>query len=228
MIPNASGDGASWSLRTAHRSPTGGCLLGRQRSPPESSGRQKSWTARRFAVGSIRETFESYPNIGNQLPSMGYTEQQIRDLEATINGADCDLVLFSTPADLRSVLQDKQAGDQGPLRVQGPLPPVPGRHSRSEARRKGDFVMRPILLVALGGNALIRKGESGTVEEQLKNLSVPVGQIARLYYAIPRHNHSWKRPAGGATSSPAGMLQPGAEDASRNPCRADAGTDSAT
>lgn len=40
--------------------------------------------------------------------------------------------------------------------------------------------MRPILLVALGGNALIRKGQSGTVAEQFKNLTVPVAQIARL------------------------------------------------
>jgi carbamate kinase len=39
---------------------------------------------------------------------------------------------------------------------------------------------RPILLVALGGNALIRKGEIGTIEEQLRNLCVPVAQIARL------------------------------------------------
>ena len=39
---------------------------------------------------------------------------------------------------------------------------------------------RPILLVALGGNAMIRKGERGTIEEQFKNLSVPIGQIARL------------------------------------------------
>ena len=38
----------------------------------------------------------------------------------------------------------------------------------------------PILLVALGGNALIRKGETGTIEEQFRNLSVPVAQIARL------------------------------------------------
>ena len=36
------------------------------------------------------------------------------------------------------------------------------------------------LLVALGGNALIRKGETGTVEEQFRNLRVPIGQIARL------------------------------------------------
>lgn len=39
---------------------------------------------------------------------------------------------------------------------------------------------RPILLVALGGNALIRKGERGTIDEQFKNLSVPIRQVARL------------------------------------------------
>jgi carbamate kinase len=39
---------------------------------------------------------------------------------------------------------------------------------------------RPILLVALGGNALIRRGETGTVEEQMANLRVPIRQIARL------------------------------------------------
>jgi len=38
----------------------------------------------------------------------------------------------------------------------------------------------PVLLVALGGNALIRKGQEGTVAEQFENLKVPIGQIARL------------------------------------------------
>jgi len=57
-----------------------------------------------FAVGTIKETFAAYPNIGSQLPSMGYTEQQILDLEATINATDCDLVIFSTPADLTCLL----------------------------------------------------------------------------------------------------------------------------
>jgi carbamate kinase len=36
------------------------------------------------------------------------------------------------------------------------------------------------LLVALGGNALIRKGQVGTIEEQFENLKGPVRQIARL------------------------------------------------
>lgn len=39
---------------------------------------------------------------------------------------------------------------------------------------------KKILLVALGGNALIKKGQQGTIEEQLDNLRVPIGQIARL------------------------------------------------
>jgi carbamate kinase len=40
---------------------------------------------------------------------------------------------------------------------------------------------KPVLLVALGGNALIRKGEEGTAAQQLKNLKIPIGQIARLF-----------------------------------------------
>jgi carbamate kinase len=39
---------------------------------------------------------------------------------------------------------------------------------------------KQILLVALGGNALIRKGQKGTVNEQFENLKIPVGQIAKL------------------------------------------------
>lgn len=57
-----------------------------------------------YAVGAIKETFERYPKIGRQLPSMGYSAQQIMDLEATINRVDCDLVVFSTPADLTCLL----------------------------------------------------------------------------------------------------------------------------
>lgn len=39
---------------------------------------------------------------------------------------------------------------------------------------------KPILLVALGGNALIKKGQEGTIEEQFENLKVPIGQLAAL------------------------------------------------
>ena len=43
-----------------------------------------------------------------------------------------------------------------------------------------DSANKPVLLVALGGNALIRKGQAGTIREQFENLKVPIGQIARL------------------------------------------------
>jgi len=36
------------------------------------------------------------------------------------------------------------------------------------------------LLIAIGGNALIKKGQVGTFEEQLENLKTPIGQIAKL------------------------------------------------
>lgn len=39
---------------------------------------------------------------------------------------------------------------------------------------------KPILLVALGGNALIRKGQEGTIRQQFENLRLPMQQIARL------------------------------------------------
>jgi carbamate kinase len=39
---------------------------------------------------------------------------------------------------------------------------------------------KKVLLVALGGNALVKKGQTGTVDEQFENLKVPIRQIARL------------------------------------------------
>ncbi|HQR37798.1 MAG TPA: cyclic 2,3-diphosphoglycerate synthase [Blastocatellia bacterium] len=55
-------------------------------------------------VGEIAETFRKYPAIGKLLPAMGYGQQQMDDLAATINGIDCDLVLIATPIDLRRVI----------------------------------------------------------------------------------------------------------------------------
>ena len=59
---------------------------------------------RPHAVGSIKETLKKYPHLGNLLPAMGYTDQQIKELEETINSADCDVVVSGTPIDLRRIL----------------------------------------------------------------------------------------------------------------------------
>ncbi len=59
---------------------------------------------RPFTVGKLKETFEIYPNIGTLLPAMGYGEQQLKDLETTINNTDCDAVVIGTPIDLNRVI----------------------------------------------------------------------------------------------------------------------------
>jgi len=63
---------------------------------------------RPFLVGTLETTFARYPEIDRVLPAVGYGEQQIKDLEATINGSSCDLVVSATPVDLsRMVSIDK-------------------------------------------------------------------------------------------------------------------------
>ncbi len=59
---------------------------------------------RPYAVGTIADTFAKYPDTGILLPAMGYSDQQIADLEQTINDTPCDLVLIATPFDLRKVV----------------------------------------------------------------------------------------------------------------------------
>jgi len=59
---------------------------------------------RPYITGTIKETFEKYTHVGALLPAMGYSKEQIHDLELTINKIDCDLVLFATPIDLPSLV----------------------------------------------------------------------------------------------------------------------------
>jgi len=60
---------------------------------------------RPFAVNSIAETYEKYPETGTILPAMGYGEKQMRDLEKTINVSDVDLVVSGTPIDLTRIIK---------------------------------------------------------------------------------------------------------------------------
>jgi predicted GTPase len=60
---------------------------------------------RPFAVGKIKETFEKYEEIGQLLPAMGYGEEQVRDLEKTINASDAELVIIGTPIDLNRLIK---------------------------------------------------------------------------------------------------------------------------
>ncbi len=60
---------------------------------------------RPYTVKSISDTFKKYPNIGVLLPAMGYGDDQINDLQETINKTDCDSVVIGTPIDLGRILK---------------------------------------------------------------------------------------------------------------------------
>jgi len=59
---------------------------------------------RMYAVGKLAETFRIYPNIGTLLPAMGYGDEQVADLEKTIENTPCDTVVIATPIDLNRIV----------------------------------------------------------------------------------------------------------------------------
>jgi len=63
---------------------------------------------RPYAVGSLKEVYERYPHIGKVLPAMGYSEEQIKDLEETIRNSACEGVVIATPTDLRRKIKIHQ------------------------------------------------------------------------------------------------------------------------
>lgn len=71
-------------------------------------GAQSIVDPRPFAVGSIAEIYKKYPTTGDVLPAMGYSDQQIRELEETINRADVDVVVIGTPIDLSKLIKIKK------------------------------------------------------------------------------------------------------------------------
>jgi predicted GTPase len=85
----------------------GGMRYGAGTLAAQRYGAREIIDPRAFAVGSIAETYQEYPDSGPVIPAMGYGGQQVKDLEKTINRIDCDLVLIGTPVDLRRVIKIK-------------------------------------------------------------------------------------------------------------------------
>ena len=54
---------------------------------------------------SLKDTFSTYPEIGTLLPAMGYSPEQVKDLETTINQTECDTVIIGTPIDLQRLIR---------------------------------------------------------------------------------------------------------------------------
>ncbi len=70
----------------------------------EQNGVESVIDPRPFAAGTIKETYAKYPHLEKILPAMGYSDQQLKDLEETINKSDADLVLSGTPIDLTKLI----------------------------------------------------------------------------------------------------------------------------
>jgi len=83
----------------------GGMPFGAGTVAARAAGALELVDPRPFAVGSIAKTFAIYPHIGVVLPAMGYGEQQLADLAATIAATPCDVVVTGTPIDLSSVIR---------------------------------------------------------------------------------------------------------------------------
>ncbi len=60
---------------------------------------------RPYLVGSMKDTFEKYPDIGTLLPAMGYFDQQLKDMEETIKNTECDVVVSATPIDITRLIK---------------------------------------------------------------------------------------------------------------------------
>ena len=85
----------------------GGMPFGAATVAARHEGARMRVDPRATAVGSIAEVYEDYPHIGAVLPAMGYGDEQLAELEATINATDCDVVVTGTPIDLGRLIDSR-------------------------------------------------------------------------------------------------------------------------
>jgi predicted GTPase len=85
----------------------GGMSYGAGTVAAQQAGVAERIDPRPYAVGSIARTFQRYPQIGRVLPAMGYSDEQLSELEQTINAAECDVVLTGTPIDLGRLIKSR-------------------------------------------------------------------------------------------------------------------------
>ena len=86
----------------------GGMILGAGTLAAQKFNATEMVDPRPFLVGQLKNTFETYPDIGTLLPAMGYGKQQLKDLEETINNSDADSVIIGTPIDLGRIIDIKK------------------------------------------------------------------------------------------------------------------------
>jgi predicted GTPase len=86
----------------------GGMPFGAGYTAARNAGATDFADPRPAAVGSIAETFKTYPGSGLVLPAMGYSPGQLADLQASIDAVECDAVVTGTPMDLTRLIEIRQ------------------------------------------------------------------------------------------------------------------------
>ncbi len=107
----------------------GGMPFGAGTVAAQQAGAAMRVDQRPYAVGSIAEVFRTYPHIGPVLPAMGYDDEQLSELEATINATECDVVVTGTPIDLGRLIRSRH----------------PMRHARYELEEVGHPTLAEVL-----------------------------------------------------------------------------------
>ncbi|MCL1598871.1 MAG: cyclic 2,3-diphosphoglycerate synthase [Actinomycetia bacterium] len=82
----------------------GGMKIGAGMVAARKYGAAEFVDPRPWLVGTLADTFTTYPDIGPLLPAMGYGAEQLSDLAKTIDAVDCDSVVIGTPIDLSRII----------------------------------------------------------------------------------------------------------------------------
>ncbi len=112
----------------------GGMAFGAGTVAARNAGAATLVDPRPYAVGTIKETLERWPHLVNVLPAMGYSGQQLHDLQETINATDCDVVVTGTPIDLSRLIESRH----------------PIRHATYDLEEVGHPTLEDVLAPILG------------------------------------------------------------------------------
>jgi len=114
----------------------GGMSFGAGTVAARAAGAAELVDPRPFATGTIAGLFARYPHLGPVLPAMGYSDEQLAELAATIDACECDVVVTGTPIDLSRLIHSRH----------------PFRHAAYELEEAGGVplaqVLEPVLAAA--------------------------------------------------------------------------------
>ena len=83
----------------------GGMTFGAGYVAAKAAGAESIVDPRPYAIGSIKETFQKYSHLKAVLPAMGYGDEQVEELQTTINAVPCDVVVAGTPIDITRIIE---------------------------------------------------------------------------------------------------------------------------